>query len=102
MRTIWALALLGLVMLVPLASAGDVASSEASGVLGVGTDNEDDQGEDLKTLTHKDTHAGTHDGGSGSGWVGYLSTTLGLVVTLLIIGLLLVVLALAVRYLLRK
>jgi hypothetical protein len=56
MRTIWALALLGLVLLVPLASAGDVASSEASGVLGVGAENEDDdddddQGEDLQTLT---------------------------------------------------
>lgn len=51
MRTIWALALLGLIMLVPLASAGDVASSEASGQLGVGVDNEDDQGEDLQTLT---------------------------------------------------
>ncbi len=51
MRTIWALALLGLVLLIPLASAGDVASSEASGELGVGTENEDDQGEDLQTLT---------------------------------------------------
>ncbi len=52
MKSIWMVALLGLVLLVPLASAGDVASSEASGQLGVGVeDNEDEGDQGLKTLT---------------------------------------------------
>lgn len=44
-------ALLGLVLLVPLASAGDVASSEASGQLGFGVEDDEDEGDQgLKTL----------------------------------------------------
>ncbi len=57
MKSIWMVALLGLVLLVPLASAGDVASSEASGQLGVGVDNEDDQGEDFQSLTSESEEA---------------------------------------------
>ena len=94
---------LGLLLVAGFASAGDIASSEASGELGVGVESEDegDQGV-LKTLTHRETHPNPHNGTHDVGWVDYLSTTLGLVMTLLIIGLLLVVLALVVRFWLRK
>ena len=72
MKSIMALVLLGLVMLVPLASAGDVASSEASGVLGVGTDSEDDQGESesevLRALMHQDT-SGIDGSDKNAGWI---------------------------------
>ena len=97
---------LGLLLVVGFASAGDIASSEVSGELGVGTGDDDDhEDEILRTLTHKETHAlphnATHDGGTTS-WVEYLSTTLGLVMMLLIIGLLLIALALVVRFFIRK
>ncbi len=70
MKPVWMIVFLGLIFLVPLASAGDVASSEASGELGVGTgthsdvafsdatgelgvgaeDDDDDQGENVRVL----------------------------------------------------